>query len=190
MASVPSGVERLSKISVAWVGRTNFTDRQTTDDPTTTDEHRAFSNRMSALSKFCYYHIHELRCLCAYVDFKTASTIATSIVHCKLDYCNSLYTIISQSQIKNLQHIQNSLARAVTGRLQSSHITFVLKSLHWLKINERIKFSNSYGFHNPPTSISRRLDFCSTLSQHTFFFYGHSCSLIYPLLFENHKSLF
>ena len=26
-----------------------------------------------------------------YLDFKTASTIATSTVHSKLDYCNSLY---------------------------------------------------------------------------------------------------
>ena len=44
--------------------------------------------------------------------------------------------------------------------------------------------------HNPPTSISPRLDFSSTLSQHTFFIYGHSCSPTYPLLFENHKLLF
>jgi len=51
------------------------------------DEHLTFS----ALSKYCYYHIHELRCLRPYLDFKTASTIATSIVHSKLDYCNSLY---------------------------------------------------------------------------------------------------
>ena len=35
--------------------------------------------------------IRELRCLRPYLDFKTASTIATSIGHSKLDYCNSLY---------------------------------------------------------------------------------------------------
>ena len=42
------------------------------------------------LSKSCYYHICELRCIRPYLDFKTASTIATSIVYSKLDYCNSL----------------------------------------------------------------------------------------------------
>ena len=31
-----------------------------------------------------------LRCIRPYLDTKTASTIATSIVHSKLDYCNSL----------------------------------------------------------------------------------------------------
>ena len=38
MAKVPYGVETLPKISIAWVGRTNVTDRrQTTDDRQTTD---------------------------------------------------------------------------------------------------------------------------------------------------------
>ena len=32
MAKVPHGVEILPKISIAWVGRTNVTDKQTTDD--------------------------------------------------------------------------------------------------------------------------------------------------------------
>jgi len=82
-------------------------------------------------------------------DFKTASTIATSIVHSKLDYCNSLYYNLPQSQIKRLQcrtssdstsKRASSLARAVTRTPKSSHITPLLKSLHWLKINERIKY--------------------------------------------------
>jgi len=93
-----------------------------------------------ALSKSCYYHSHKLRCIRPYLDFKTASTIATSIVHSILDYCNSLYYNLPQTQIKRLQNIQNSLARAVTRMPKSSHITPVLKSLQWLKINERIKY--------------------------------------------------
>jgi len=104
------------------------------------DEHLTFSHQISALSKSCYYHIRELRCLRPYLDFKTASTIATYIVHSKLDYCNSLYYNLPQSQMNKLYNIQNSLARAVTRTQKSSHITPVLKSLHWLKINERIKY--------------------------------------------------
>ena len=54
------------------------------------DEH-IFSDQISALSKFCYSHIRQLRCIRPYLDHKTASTIATCIVHSKLDYCNSFY---------------------------------------------------------------------------------------------------
>jgi len=44
------------------------------------------------------------------LDCKTASTIATSIVHSKLYYCNSLFLNLDSTQIQRLQLIQNSLA--------------------------------------------------------------------------------
>ena len=63
---------------------------------------------------FTYYsYIRELRCIRPYLDFKTANTIATSIVHSKLDYCNSLYYNLPYSQLNRLQQIQNCIARAV-----------------------------------------------------------------------------
>jgi len=55
------------------------------------DKHLTFSDQISALSKSCYSHIGELCCIRPYLDFKTANTIATSIVNSKLDYCNLLY---------------------------------------------------------------------------------------------------
>ena len=58
------------------------------------DEHLTFSDQISSVTKSCYYHIRQLRCIRPYLDTKTASTIATSIVHSKLDYCNSLYDTI------------------------------------------------------------------------------------------------
>ena len=61
-------------------------------------------------------------------------TIAAYIVHSKFDYCNSLYFNLPKSQINRLQQIQNCLAR------KSSHITPILRSLHWLKINDRSEY--------------------------------------------------
>jgi len=48
------------------------------------DEHITFSDQISSVSKSCYYHIGQIRCIRPYLDTKTASTIATSIVHSKL----------------------------------------------------------------------------------------------------------
>ena len=62
-----------------------------------------------------------------------------SIVHSKLDYCNCLYYNLPKSQLNRLQQIQNCLARTVVKAPKSSHITRILRSLHWLKINERIE---------------------------------------------------
>jgi len=74
-----------------------------------------------------------------YVDFKTASTIATSIVHSKLDHCNFLYHNLPNCQLNRLQQIQNCLARVFVKAPKSTHITPILKSLHWLKVNECIE---------------------------------------------------
>ena len=102
------------------------------------DSHLTFSDQISFLSKS--YHIRELRRIRPYLDFKTASTIATSIVHSKLDYCNSLYYNLPKSQTNRLQVIQNSLARAVVKAPKFCHVIPILKPLHWVKINERIEY--------------------------------------------------
>ena len=90
-------------------------------------EHLTFSVQISALS--CYSHIHELRCIRPYLDFKTANTIATSIAHSKLDYCNSLYYNLRYSQLNRLQQIQNCLACAVF-KAQSSLTLLLFLNLY------------------------------------------------------------
>ena len=52
----------------------------------------------------------------------------------------TLYHNLPNTQITRLQQIQNSLARAVVKAPKSSHITPILRSLHWLKITERIEY--------------------------------------------------
>jgi len=98
---------------------------------------------LSQSSRFCraqYCDRSPFRCIRPYLDSTTACTIATSIVHSKLDYRNSLYYNLPKSQITHLQLIQNSLACAVVKAPKSCHITAVLRSVHWLKITEPIEY--------------------------------------------------
>src|SRR6218665_1202069 len=85
-------------------------------------------------------HIRDFRIIRPMLDLKTAPTIATCIVHDKLDYCNFLFLNIDVAQMNRLQAIQNALARAVTKTSKHHHITHVLKKLRWLKIPERIEY--------------------------------------------------
>jgi len=102
------------------------------------DKHISFSDQISALSKSCYSHIHQLRCIPPYLDHKTASTIATSIVHSKPDHCNSLYYNLPITRLNCLQHIQNSIARAMVGP-QSFPISTLLSNLY-----TDLKLSSAY----------------------------------------------
>jgi len=122
------------------------------------DEHLTFSDQISALFKSCYYHIRELRCIRPYLDFKTASTITTSTVHSELDYCNSLCNNLPNYQLNRLQQIQNPLARAVVKAPKSSHITPILKCLHWLQVNECIEYKLSLTYKVLTTSQSSYLN--------------------------------
>ena len=104
------------------------------------DENLSFSGQISSLSRSCFSHIRDLRRIRNYLDHSTARTIATSIVHSKLDYCNSLYVNLPRLQLDRLQRIQNALARAVVRAPKFSHASSILSSLHWLKIPERIDY--------------------------------------------------
>ena len=126
------------------------------------DSNLSFNDHISYISKSCFSHIRDLRRIRNTLDHTTASTIATSLLHSKLDYCNSLFLNVNTQQLNRLQLILNSAARAVTKTPKFHHITPHLKSLHWLKITERIQYKiisltyKSLQF-NQPSSISSLL---------------------------------
>jgi len=67
-------------------------------------------------------------------------TLASSLIHSKLDYCNSLFLNLPQSQLGHLELILNSSARAISKTPEFAYISPVLKSLHWLKIEQHIHY--------------------------------------------------
>ena len=64
-----------------------------------------------SVSKSCHFHIRDIRRIRHLLPLSTATALANSLVSSKLDYCNSLYSGISQTNLNKLQRIQNSLAR-------------------------------------------------------------------------------
>ena len=75
------------------------------------------------------------------LDKNSAVILANSLVHSKIDYCNSLLVNLPDASIMRLQRVQNSLARVVCNSTKrQSHSLDLLKSLHWLPITERIKY--------------------------------------------------
>ena len=58
----------------------------------------------------------------------------------RLDYCNSVLYGTSKSNLKRLQHIQNSLVRLVYTLPSRSSCQPLLQELSWLPIEKRINF--------------------------------------------------
>ena len=80
-----------------------------------------------------------------FVNFTVSTSRQPAPLPPPLSSPNSTTVTLSVSNLPNcqlnrLQQIQNSLARAVVKAPESSHITPILKSLHWFKVNERIEY--------------------------------------------------
>ena len=104
------------------------------------DSSLTMSDHIPSVSKSCFMSIHDLRRIRTTLDSTTAKTIATSFIQSKVDYCDSLLLNLSRSQLDGLQLILNSAARAVSKTPRFTYISPVLKSLHWLKIDQRIHY--------------------------------------------------
>ena len=91
------------------------------------DSDMSFSEQINSVSKSCHFHIRDIRRIRHLLPLSAATALANSLVSSKLDYCNSLYSGISQSNLNKLQRIQNSLARVITNTSKYQHITPTLK---------------------------------------------------------------
>jgi len=103
------------------------------------DKILSFAQHISAISKSCFHKICDKRRIRNTIDQTTACTIATSLIHSKNDYCNTLLLNLPATQTNCLQLVLNSAAHAVTKTPKFHHITPILKYLHWLTTNMRIK---------------------------------------------------
>ena len=104
------------------------------------DSELKFDHQMKQICKSCFYHIRDLRRIRRHLSMDTAKMIANSLITSRLEYWNSLLFNVDDKYIKQLQRVQNSLARVVCKTSKFCHITPVLHSLHWLKIKYRIDF--------------------------------------------------
>src|SRR6218665_1293397 len=110
-----------------------------------------FQNFLPVFEKFNSF-LHTLRVI---------SPPTLTMMHLCITQCTYWTPLLDSTQIQRLQLIQNSLARAVTRTPRHHHITPVLKSLHWLKIPERIHFkvlsllqSIKHHLHHAPLSVT------------------------------------
>ena len=119
------------------------------------DSDMSFSDQIKSVSKSCHFHIRDIRRIRHLLPLSAATALANSLVSSKLDYCNSLYSGISQANLNKLQRIQNSLARVITNTSKYQHITPILKKLHCFQSNKEL-ITNSVFSHTKHLQINNQ----------------------------------
>ena len=87
-----------------------------------------FSNHVSQVIKSTRVQTRDLYRIRPLLDLNTSVLLANTLVSNGLDYCNSLFLSLTDSELRRLQLVQNSLCRLVTRSSKFSHITHQLKN--------------------------------------------------------------
>lgn len=104
------------------------------------DRNFNFRSHISAICRSCFYHLRDLRRIRRHLSYECAKTLGYALVSSRLDYCNSLLYGIANKEIAKLQRVQNRLARIVNKSRPFARSTPILRTLHWLPIQFRIRF--------------------------------------------------
>ena len=102
------------------------------------DSHMSFKSHISHTVRSAQFHMRNIGKIRKYLTRNSTEQIIHSFVTSRLDMGNSLLFGLPQEQLSRFQRIQNAAARLVTLTKMSTHITPILKDLHWLPISYRI----------------------------------------------------
>ena len=104
------------------------------------DNQLSFSAYIAATARSCRFSLYNIRKIRQFLTKEATQILVQSLIISRLDYCNVLLAGLPASDIQPLVRIQNDAARLVFNQPKFSHVTPLLRDLHWLPISARIKF--------------------------------------------------
>jgi len=106
----------------------------------TIDRYISMDTHITNLCRNSFMQLRNIAKLRPCIDKESLECIIHGFVTSRLDYCNSLLCGLPSTSLHRLQLIQNTAARILTGTPKREHITPVLRTLHWLPVEYRIKY--------------------------------------------------
>lgn len=104
------------------------------------DSNLLLNKQISNLKSVCCNKLRAIAKMKPFLNTKQVTMLVQSTVIASLDYCNALYLGCSSNILKQLQNIQNRACRIIFGLKRRDSVSPYLKSLHWLKVEQRIQF--------------------------------------------------
>ena len=104
------------------------------------DSTLSFRDQIMTLKSKCFHKLRNLAKMKTFLNQHQMQTLIQALVVSALDYCNALYFGIDSHLLNQLQKIQNRACRVIFGLKKKESTSDCLKSLHWLKVSERIEF--------------------------------------------------
>lgn len=104
------------------------------------DQRVTFEKHATAVARSCNYHAQAICHIRHLLTPELAQTLACSLILLRIDYCNALLYGAPSGTIQKLQRAQNNAARIVLQQPRRSHAKPLLRQLHWLPVENRIRY--------------------------------------------------
>ena len=104
------------------------------------DNHLTLTPHVNNIVQSAFFKIRDISYNRKYLTPEASKTLVHAFVTSRLDYCNSVLYGIPKQHLDKLQSVLNTAARLVTQTRKYDHISPVLKKLHWLPIQQRMRF--------------------------------------------------
>ena len=104
------------------------------------DSKLTFSPQVTKLKSALVHKLRKISRMKSFLTIQQTKMLIEGAIISSLDYCNSLYYGCHQIVINQLQSLQNRACRVIFGMKRRESVERKMKDLHWLKIEERIRF--------------------------------------------------
>ena len=104
------------------------------------DQFLNFDGYISGVCRSTHFHLRKIVRIRHLLSYDAYAQLIYALISICLDYCNSLLYNLPKCSIELLQKIQNQVTRILTKTLRCGHISEVLVSLHWLRIERRVLY--------------------------------------------------
>jgi len=99
------------------------------------DSHLTMADHVTTVCRATYFHLRQLCLITRSLSVDAAMTLVQSFISCHLDYCNSLFSVITDSLLGRLQSVQirrPELCSCWTAALeQSAGLDLPARQYHW-----------------------------------------------------------
>ena len=93
--------------------------------------HMSIDKQINSICKSAFFHLRNIGSIRNMLTDDACSQLIHSLVTVRIDYCNSLLYGMTDSTLFRLQKVLNTAARILKKIPKFSHITDILKDLHW-----------------------------------------------------------
>eukprot|EP00745_Piridium_sociabile_P012062 TRINITY_DN18726_c0_g1_i1.p1 TRINITY_DN18726_c0_g1~~TRINITY_DN18726_c0_g1_i1.p1 ORF type:complete len:1158 (-),score=142.61 TRINITY_DN18726_c0_g1_i1:196-3669(-) len=107
------------------------------------DQDLSMNQQVIKTCQAAYIELRRISSIRQYLTTEATKTLVSACILSRLDYCNSLLAGYPQKLLRPLQQVQNSAAKLIFKARKSQHCTPLLRELHWLPIEQRIKYKTS-----------------------------------------------